>query len=554
MTRIIDFSLIRNPDSSDRRPSIPELQAQVTQQAQDLICFACRAPDDKDGTQEMTFKALEEALVPKIFALARTVVMLFLAAVEQRVAARTPRLQERDGRQFRRAPAIARNLETYFGVVRYWRIYMRQVADRDRRGFFPLDLVLGLTADRISMTLLALAVRLATQLSFAQTRSVLTWFLPTVPSVEVIEQATLGFGRFTSQWFEQAPAPQGDGDVLIVLIDSKGAPTATEQELKRRRGKRRKRPTGTSARHRGRQQRKRHGSKKRRKKGDKSKNAKMSTLVVMYTLRRQGPYLLGPINKWVYGSFAPKRHAFAIARREADKRGFAQGSGKTVQLLTDGDPDLERYAEQYLPEAIHTIDVMHVVEKLWEAGGCLHREGSEELEDWVERQKERLYEGQVEDILVELRYRKLTLPKTGPGNKGKRDRLGSVIGYLDKRADKMNYHELVAKDLEIGTGAVEGAVKHIVGKRCDHGGMRWIKERAEAVLQLRCIEYNGDWEAFVQFVHDEVQRQGMDTSTRVRIQQNEPAPLPSIEEADLQTQPLEPSNAEFLCDIKQKAA
>jgi hypothetical protein len=554
LTRIFDFSLIRNTESTDLRPSIPELQAQIADQARDLVSFACRSPVEKASAQEMTFKAFEEALVPKIFALARTVVVLFLAAVEQRVAARTPPMQERDGRRFRRAPAIARNLETYFGVVRYWRIYMRQVAERDRHGFFPLDVILGLSADRISMTLLALAVRLATQLSFAQTRSVLTWFLPTVPSVEVIEQATLGFGHFTSQWFEQAPAPQGDGEVLIVLIDSKGAPTATEQELKRRRGKRRKRPTGTSARHRGRQHRKRYGSKKRRKKGDKSKNAKMSTLVVMYTLRRQGPYLQGPINKWVYGSFAPKRHAFAIARREADKRGFAQGSGKTVQLLTDGDPDLERYAKQYLPEAIHTIDVMHVVEKLWDAGGCLHREGSEEQEEWVERQKERLYEGQVEDILVELRYRMLTLPKTGPGNKGKRDRLSCVIGYLDKRADKMNYHELITKDLEIGTGAVEGAVKHIVGKRCDHGGMRWIKERAEAVLQLRCIEYNGDWEAFVQFVHDKVQLQGMNTGKRVRIQQNEPAPLPTTEEADLQTQPFEPSNAEFLCDIKEKAA
>jgi hypothetical protein len=35
--------------------------------------------------------------------------------------------------------------------------------------------------------------------------------------------------------------------------------------------------------------------------------------------------------------------------------------------------------------------------------------------------------------------------------------------------------------------------------------MRWIKERAEAVVQLRCIEANGDWEAFISFVHDRLQ-------------------------------------------------
>ena len=48
----------------------------------------------------------------------------------------------------------------------------------------------------------------------------------------------------------------------------------------------------------------------------------MTTLVVMYTLQREigpdgQPFLKGPINRWQYASYAPKRHAFAIARREA---------------------------------------------------------------------------------------------------------------------------------------------------------------------------------------------------------------------------------------------
>jgi hypothetical protein len=45
----------------------------------------------------------------------------------------------------------------------------------------------------------------------------------------------------------------------------------------------------------------------------------MATLVVMYTLKMKDGLLLGPINKRVYGSFAPKRHAFAWAAREATK-------------------------------------------------------------------------------------------------------------------------------------------------------------------------------------------------------------------------------------------
>ena len=72
----------------------------------------------------------------------------------------------------------------------------------------------------------------------------------------------------------------------------------------------------------------------------------MATLIVMYTLRRSGPHLLGPINRWVYASFAPKEHAFQIARREANKRGFAPESARRIQIVTDGDLDLDCYAKR----------------------------------------------------------------------------------------------------------------------------------------------------------------------------------------------------------------
>ena len=85
------------------------------------------------------------------------------------------------------------------------------------------------------------------------------------------------------------------------------------------------------------------------------------------------PVLKGPVNRRVYASFAPKRHAFAIARREADRRGFTRNSGKPVQIVMDGDEDLERYAREFFPEAILTLDVYHAIEYLWTAGRSLHR-------------------------------------------------------------------------------------------------------------------------------------------------------------------------------------
>ena len=61
----------------------------------------------------------------------------------------------------------------------------------------------------------------------------------------------------------------------------------------------------------------------------------------------------------------------------------------------------------------------------------------------------------------------------------------------------MDYGRWRAEDLVIASGVVEGAVRYVVGERMDNSGMRWVEERAEAVLLLRCIEVNGDWEDFM---------------------------------------------------------
>ncbi len=533
--KISPRSLIDNGEADPRaRPSMEELKAEALRLFEVLIGFALEGADDVRGC--VTFKDYEQALVPRVFEFGRILLMLFLAAREDRLSGLTPQRLVRDGRTFRRRPAQPRNLNTFFGVVRYWRTYMRGDSlggegSRERSGFYPLDVALGLTADRMSMYLVSLATRLATKLSFGSAHATLGWFLLSAPSTEVIEQAVLGLGRRTGEWFERALAPEGDGDVLVIMLDGKASPTATEEELRRRRGKRRPNPYPDSPRHRARDRRQLYGKKPRRKKGDKSKNGRSATMVVMYTLRREGEFLLGPLNRRVYASFAPKRHAFEIARREAEKRGFGRDSGKLIQIVTDGDDDLATYSKEFFPEAIHTIDVMHVVEYLWKAGECLHREGTPELKAWVEKQKERLYGGAVDAIIVELRTRLGKVPVTGPGNKGRRERLEQVMNYLENRKEKLTYAELIERDLEIGSGPVEGAVKHVIGARFDHGGMRWIRERAEALLQLRCIEINGDWERFIAWVHDDMRASASRRGQRLRLQEATPSPLPALAKA-----------------------
>lgn len=529
MPRITALSVAGKPDDEASAPTVLQLEERARAAFDAAVEHVFRRAVEHGP---VAFMHVEREVWDLVLAVGRAIVVLFLGLREQQVALEMR--VEGLAHTFRPAPSIARNLTTRFGVVRYWRQYMREIAKTGRHGFHPLDRALGLVSDRISFNVLAVAVRLATKLSFAEARTTLSMFMPNAPSTEVIEQAVLGLGRHTAEWFETASASDRDGpdgEVLIVMADGKGAPTATDTELKRRRGKRRKRVGTTSKRHRGRERRRRHPKKPRRKKGDKSKNARVATLVLMYTLRREGDRLVGPLNTWVYASFAPKEHAFQIARREANKRGFGPDSGKLVQFVSDGDNDLARLASTYLPRAIQTIDCMHVVEKLWSAGECFYSEGSDALKTWVEAQKERLYAGRAHLIVSELSERFERVAKTGPGNKGRRERLQDIIRYLGKRIERMNYDELLRRDLEISSAPVEGAIKNVIGKRCDHGGMRWIRERVEALLQLRCIEMNGDWDRFAEFIHNKVWAEALVDHARIRLQSSTPAPLPNIAEA-----------------------
>ena len=490
-------------------PEIEQIEVRILDEVKQTIEWT-------KNQKSISFSSFEKALRPYIFLLARLFISLFLCMREMHFKEQHPG----HVRGYKWQKPTSRLLGTSFGKVRYWRSYLYQQG----AGFYPLDLELGLTRDGFSIFMLGLATRIATKMSYAQTVILLGLFLEWSPAQATIEESVLGFGQFSRHWFESAPVPADDGEVLVIQLDSKATPTATEEELEKRRGPRAKNAHPNSQRHRGKAKRQRSGKKTRRKKGDKSKNGRMSTIVVMYTLRRsEDGSLEGPINKKVYASYAPKKHAVAIARREADKRGFDSTSGKLVQIVTDGDNDLARYINQLFPEAIHTIDVFHVTEYLWEAGHALFKEGSDELLEWVEKQKKALYSDKACEIIAELDQQLSRIPKYQKSY----SRLKKVRHYISKRLENMNYKSLREQDLEISSGAVEGAVNYVIARRFDCGGMRWIKERAEALLQLRCIEVNGDWDAFIEFVHYQLLQEGKDSRNNPTLKCKNPAPLPN---------------------------
>jgi len=505
-----EYSTIVSAGVPGSAPTVEGIKVGIEQEVGELVKWVLRC-------ESLTILAFETELVPKILALGGLFVQLFLGMRQERFQA----MHGPPEPGYKRLGPHSRWLGTFFGKVRYWRSYWYGQG----QGYYPLDVELGLTGDGFSMLLRSYATRLATKVSYAQTVLLLTMFLHWSPAQESIEGMVLGLGAQTAAWFEHAPAPTGDGEVLVIQLDSKATPTATEAELEKRRGKRTPHPHPGSARHRGRAVRQRWGSQPRRQKGDKAKNGKMVTVVTMYTLKQNAAgQLEGPLHKKVYASYAPKRHAVAIARREANKRGFEPESGKLIQIVTDGDNDLERYINEYFSEAEHTIDVYHVTEYLWTAGECLYPEGSAELTAWVEQQKEALYDGRAAAIVAEIDQR---LAHFAPGQATAHARLEKVRHYLAKRVDKINYKALRERDLEISSGAVEGAVNYVIARRFDCGGMRWIKERAEHLLQLRCVEVNGDWEAFIEFAHDRIRDQAQREHKNISLKRTSPTALPT---------------------------
>lgn len=377
---------------------------------------------------------------------------------------------------------------TRFGKVAFTRPVGRPMRGRGRADLV-VDRELGLCSDFTLGTVSAL-VRLCAMMAFSTARGTFREFHEWSPSSRSTLRMVDAAGARAREFLDSAPAPEDDGEILVIEADGRGAPMIDARERERR--ARPHRPREGTGRHRRRARRRLH-PRARRKKGDKSKNAKVAFVGVVYTLRKTPEGIEGPIHKQMLATFQSHDALFRWLLEHAIRRGYGR---KRTLFLGDGSEHIWRCQQKYFPGAEVCIDWYHVVEKLWEAGACLHAEASPELKAWVDEQKSRLRGGKVAAVLSELRSCHFAIPKTGPGNKSRRHRLAQVIDYLENHAHRMPYARLRADDLDIGTGAVEGAVRNLVGLRLDGPGMRWGRERSELVLHLRCILLNGQWESF----------------------------------------------------------
>lgn len=440
------------------------------------------------GATPPSLHEVETALWRALLALGRALISLYLA----RVVAR-PRSVDyvHGGAKFVLAETASSEIGTRFGKVVFERPVGRRVGWRRATCDRPIDRALGLCGGFSLSTVLSVT-RLCAQLAFANARATFAQFCEWSPSQRATLRMVDAVGAEARPFLEAAPVPDDDGEILLIQVDGGGAPHIDLSELLLRRRPHAVR-SGTS-RHR-RRDRRRSRQRPRRVKGDKSKNAKVAFVGAIYTLRRSPDGTCeGPIHKRLYATFESHAALFKWLHHEAVKRGY--GTKRTL-FLADGAEAIWDQQAIWFPKAEPCIDWVHIVEKLWAVGRCLHREGSDQLAAWVAgRVRDLRSPSGADKVTTTLSATYASIAKTGPGNKAKREKVLHVLTHFSKHRHRMRYHALRRDDLDIATGVIEGAIRNLVRMRLDGPGMRWSRGRSEWVLHLRCILLNGQWDDF----------------------------------------------------------
>jgi hypothetical protein len=149
-----------------------------------------------------------------------------------------------------------------------------------------------------------------------------------------------------------------------------------------------------------------------------------------------------------------------------------------VAALGDGaDWIWEGYAK-YLSHRVEILDFYHVSERLGEIAAAMYPADKTAATRWRETQEQ--------DLQVLGPGRLLErLEGWAPEGASAREVRRVNLGYFWNQRERMDYPRYLREGFPIGSGAVEGACKHLVSDRFRGTGMRWKSATAEPLLHLR---------------------------------------------------------------------
>jgi hypothetical protein len=293
------------------------------------------------------------------------------------------------------------------------------------------------------------------------------------------------------------PGPSQEGAIVVVSADCKGVPLIRSALAAAESEEAQDTPTSSGPHH-------------RRGKGEKANKKRMAAVGAVYTIdpfvrttdevidelqrkkaKRRRPR---PQHKRVRADLLLGKVTLSLWLADELSRRNPEGA-RPVVFLSDGERALHDRQREYLPEGVTCIlDLLHVMERLWKAAWCLFDETTQRAQAarWVEDRLRMLLDGQVGLVIGGLRQTLTKRKLRGSRRKTVRE----VINYFDGNRNRMRYDEYLAAGYPIGSGVIEGACRHLVKDRLERAGMRWHPDGAQAMLDLRAVYLNGEWEEF----------------------------------------------------------
>lgn len=173
---------------------------------------------------------------------------------------------------------------------------------------------------------------------------------------------------------------------------------------------------------------------------------------------------------------------------QLDERGLDERSFRL--LLGDGAPWIWNLAATYFPDVPQLLDFYHAAEHLHATAQAIWPEGATAPRWWGQR-LEQLRSGQEAHFFASLQWLAKRHSTEDPERSPQR-----LLKYFQDNRERLNYPWALRQHLPIGSGRVESAARHIVQQRLKQSGMRWSDPGAQAILNLRTLHRNGEFEQY----------------------------------------------------------
>jgi hypothetical protein len=414
---------------------------------------------------------------------------------------RLPRVRGADGKQRQRARARERQLGSMFGSVTVLRLAYEAPGVSS---LHPLDAGLNLPPGRYSYGVHRLVAEQAAKSSFDEVVvEVAKWTGATVhkrQAEELAQAAAQDFDAFYAQRrldVAGLPAKQ----VLVITSDAKGIVVRPEdlREATRR----------AAAQHQNKLQ-------KRLTRGEKRNRKRMAQVAATYIIEsfvRDAEDIVRefrpvhevaerrpkPTHKRVWASVV-RDPAEVIDEAFCEAERLDPGHRMRWVALVDGNRDqlrlIQQAARRHQVRVTILVDVVHVLEYLWKAAYCFCPEASREAEAWVTVRLRLLLTGHDPSQVAAGIRRSAT--RHGLSRKG-RKAADKCASYLKNNRAHLGYAKALRRGFPIATGVIEGACRYLVKDRMDRTSARWSLAGAEAVLRLRALVTNGDFDDYWRF-------------------------------------------------------